>query len=202
MRALWIVGVILLVLLCISFIRVGSAVDYSAGGLTVRVLAGPLRVTVFPLSERKRKRPPKEKWEKPKRELGPEEKAHGGSLALVKEFLPLVADAAGHLRRKIRVDRLDMDLTVAAPDPALAAIAFGGANAALGMLAPLLENAFQIKERNLRTAVDFDAKAPVVAIRAALTLTIGQGAVFAFHFGVRTLKILMAHKKRQGARAE
>ena len=196
-RALWIVVILLLALLLLSLVRVGGAVDYSARGLTVRVLAGPLRITVFPL--RKKKRPPEgeRKPSQPRPEA--EEPPRGGSLALLREFLPLVTEAAGSLRRKIRVDRLDMDLTVGAPDPALAAIAFGGANAALGMLVPLLENAFRIKERNIRTAVDFNAGAPAVAVRAALTLTIGQGVSFAVRFGLRALKILLAHRKKEGA---
>lgn len=201
MRALWIVAGVLLILFLLSLIRVGGMVDYAAGGLTVRLLAGPLHMTVFPFPKRKKERPKKEKKEKPDQAPGPDEKAPGGSLDLIKEFLPLVTDAAGSLRRKIRVDRLEMDLTVGAPDPAMAAIAFGGANAALGMLVPLLENAFQIKERRLRTAVDFNAKVPVVAIRAALTLTIGQGAAFALHFGIRALGILLAHRKRREAKS-
>ena len=98
------------------------------------------------------------------------------------------------------MDDLDLTLTMAASDPAMAAAAFGGANAILGMVIPLLENNFNIRERKIRTAVDFDRYSPVIAIRAALSLSIGQGIAFAVHFGLRALGLLI--KRNREAKAK
>ena len=92
-----------------------------------------------------------------------------------------------------------MDLTMAAPDPALAAMSFGGANAVLGTLWPLVEQNFEVKDWRLRTAVDFEAQAPAVWLQAAATLTIGQAVSLGIHLAFRALGILRAH--RAAARA-
>lgn len=192
----WIVLLILLlVLFLISLIRVGGVVEYSAQGLLVRVRAGKLRFTVFPMKKREKKPPkPRKKKEKPEPQPSEPRKA-GGTLELVKDFLPVVTEAAGRFKRKIRVDQLDVELTVAGPNPAMAAMAFGGANAALGMMVPLLENNLKIKERSIRTAVDFDRDSPVIYLKAALSLTIGQGMMLAFRLGIQALGILWKHRR-------
>ena len=93
------------------------------------------------------------------------------------------------------MDRLDLELVLAAGDPAAAALAFGGTNAALGMILPLLEQNFDIRRRNIRTAVDFERKTPAVTLGAAVTLTIGQGAALAFHLGRKALPALLQYRK-------
>lgn len=197
MKALIVIGVILALLLLMSLVRVGVGVDYSAAGLVIQLRFGAFRFTLFPMKPRKRKTkrqtetpqgPPKPPPETPPRE--------GGSLELIKQFLPLVAEAAGKFKKKIRIDRLDLDLTVACPDPALTAVAYGGANAFLGMMVPLLEHNFHVKERRVRTSVDFERTSPVIAIAAAVSMTIGQGAVLTLTLGFKALQILMNHRKQ------
>ncbi len=195
MRAFTVLLILLLILFLISLIRVGGVVEYSTQGLLVRVRAGRLRFTVFPMKKREKKpKAPKKKKEKPMPPPSEPRKA-GGTLELVKEFLPLVAEAAGRFKRKIRVDQLDVELTVAGPNPAMAAMAFGGANAVLGMMIPLLENNFKIKERSIRTAVDFDRDSPVIYLKAALSLTIGQGMMLALRLGIKALGILWKYRR-------
>lgn len=204
MKALWIIGIILATLFLISLIRMGGSVDYSEVGLRIRAKIGALRFTVFPIKKRKKKpgaaekKPPKTESEPPHKE----KKAGGGSLELVRQFLPLIAEAAGSLKRKIRIDRLDVELVAAASNPAAAAMAFGGANVALGMILPLLENNFHVKERNFLTRVDFDRKKPEITIRAALSLTIGQALSFGVRYGIRFLKILWERRRKLSDRVQ
>lgn len=193
MRLWMVLGLVLLLPALVSQVRVGGEVDYAAGGLRVRIRLGPLRLTVYPLRMKKKKRPKKEKA--PPRPQAWAGKPGGGSLALLRELLTLAAEAAGRLRRKLRVDRLDLELVLAAGDPAAAALAFGGTNAALGMILPLLEQNFDIRRRNIRTAVDFERKTPAVTLGAAVTLTIGQGAALAFHLGRKALPALLQYRK-------
>jgi len=188
---LWlkILGVILLALFLISLIRFGALVEYGASGVLVKVKVGPFRVQVFPGKPREKK---KKSRKEPKQKEPEKKQSKGGPLELVKQWLPVAADAAGRVKRAIRIDTFYLDLTAAAPDPAMAALAFGGANAAIGMLWPLVEQNFQVKDRRLRTAVDFDAQTPTVWIQAAATLTVGQAVSMGVHLAVRALGILRA----------
>lgn len=205
MTALKIIGVIVLALFLLSLVRFGALVEYGQAGVTVKVKLGPFRFTVFPgkpkgdKAEKKRKpRQTPKKQQKTQPERKPPD--IGGALSLVKDFLPLVADAAGRVRRTIRIDTFFLDLTMASPDPAMAAISFGGANAALGMLWPPVEQNFKVKEYRLRTAVNFELQAPTVWLQAAATLTIGQAVSLGVHLALRALRILRAH--RRAARAK
>ena len=197
MKGLTILCIVLLVLFLISMVRVGGVLEYAAQGFSVRMRLGKLYFTVFPMKKRDKKpKPPRVK--KQRAEIPKAEPTKtGGTLELVKEFIPLAAEAAGRFKRKIRIDQLDLELTLAASDPATAAMAFGGANAALGMMLPLLENNFNIKRRSVRTAVDFDRTSPVVYLKAAFSLTIGQGVVLAVRLGSQALRILLKHRSGQ-----
>lgn len=196
MTALKIAVILALALFLLSLVRLGALVEFDSSGLTVKAKLGPFRFTVFPIKPRKKRagkeRTPRQKKKAPQpREQAPKK---GGALTLVKEFLPLAADAAGRVKRTIRIDTFFLDLTMAAPDPALAAMSFGGANAVLGTLWPLVEQNFEVKDWRLRTAVDFDAQAPAVWLQAAATLTIGQAVSLGVHLAFRALGILRAHR--------
>ena len=181
MKALFILGIVLLVLVLLSFVRLGAQVEYAASGVTVRVKTGPFLLTVFPRRGNGTKAGSARKKRKKNGAAAKEPAPKGGSVALVKKFLPLIAEAAGRMKRKIRIDVLRLDLTVAAADPAAAAMAFGGANAFLGMIWPLIEQNFNVQQRCIRTRVDFQAQRPTVVLFAQLTLSIGT----ALHMGIR-----------------
>ena len=61
---------------------------------------------------------------------------------------------------------------------------FGGANAAVGMIWPLVEQNFNVKERRIRTRVDFTAQRPDAALSAAATLTAAQALSLALRLAV------------------
>lgn len=197
---LWIAaGIFLLTIGLLSLVRVGGAIVYSDKEVLVRLLVGPFRITILPRPKEKKSGRPKEKKTKGKQQVeSPKESGgHKEVLTLVKELFPLVAQSAGKMKNKIRIDHLDVDLTAAASNPALAAIAFGSAHAALGMMIPLLENNFHVKERRFHAGVDFDQKTPSILIRAVITLTVGQIVVFGVYFGMQVLKILVGQKKKE-----
>ena len=193
MTWLKILAVMLIVLALIGQIRLGGAVCYNSGGLYVHLWFGKFRFQLYPVKKQKKEKPPKEK--QAKAEEAAEEK--GGSVELAKRYLPLACEAAGELKRKIRIDHLDIFFTAASADAADAALAFGYANIALGMLWPLFEQNFQVKEHDLRTSVDFDSDRPTVYVYGALSLKVGQLLGFLFRYGWKALKIYMETKKVQ-----
>lgn len=194
MRLWMILLSVLLVVWLVSMVRVGAAVRYDGAGLFVALKAGPFRPKVYPF-KKTGKAARKAAEGARKTAVRPTEK--GGSLSLVRKFLPLVAEAAGRVKDKIRIDRIELELVWGAADPAAAAMGYGMANAALGMLWPLIEHNFNVRERQLKTAVDFDAAAPAVSGNAELSFTVGQGLTLGAVLGAKAFKLLRSHKKEQ-----
>lgn len=196
MKVLIILALIAAVLVLISLIRLGVQVIYVPSGLTVKVKAGPIWVTILPRKKKKKTKRTKKEEDKPQAE----EKS-GDMLGQIRRALPLVAEAAGRLRRKVRLDRIYLDVTAAAPDPASAALAFGGVNAMLGMIWPLVEQNFNVRDRRIRTQVDFEASRPAASLDAAATLTIGQALALAVWLAPR-LPQIMGEKQREKKRTD
>lgn len=196
----WVVlGAIAAALVLLALVRVGGTVEYSRSGVLVRLRAGPLRIRVYP--PRPKKADGQEKPKRVKKKSKPEkeqpEPKPGGQLGPLKAVLPVVADAAGQLRRKVRVDRLLLDVTAAASDPAAAALAFGGVNAAIGMIWPLLENNFNIGDRRIRTRVDFNLTELEIYLYGSFSLRLGQAAALALRLGIRFLKLWSGRNQEQ-----
>ena len=183
--------VILVVLWLISLIRIGGRVKYGAEGLFVWVLAGPLKIQLLP-AKPKEKKPKKEKQKKEKPPLAEKHKkepkeGQPGTLSRLMKLLPVVGQACGALRRKIRIDDLDLDLIWGGSNPAAIAIGYGQANAAMGMIWPILDHNFKVKRRNLRISMDYSRTQPGVEAAAALTMTVGQIVTLGVHYGVKAL---------------
>lgn len=194
MIVLLILGIVVLALALVSLIRVGVRAQYVQNRLSVRLLAGPVKITLYP---RKAKKPRKAKQQKaqaaPKEEkkLPPLEEL----IPLAKQLLPMAAEAAGRLKNKIRIDLFDLDVTVASTDPVRTAVNYGKLNMAIGMFWPLVEQNFKVKEWHIRTRMDFIAEHATAELHAAATLTIGQIVVLGIWAASKVLPILSQQKK-------
>lgn len=210
MTALKVLLVILLVLFLLGRIRVGGDGEYSADGLFVRVRVGPISVRVFPLKKKREKKPPKKKKKvsdpaengEEEGTSAPEKSKKGGTLDLVKAGLPLVGEAAGELRERIRIDLLCMDLLFGGTDAAQTAILFGMSNALIAPLLAVFQQNFEVKEHRVRTAVDFNEKTITLYLRAAFSARIGQLLSFALRFGWKFLMEYRAVKKNNTMKKE
>ncbi len=216
----WLIALGVVVLLAV--LPLGVSVKYSAEGALVRVILGPIRLTVFPLPRKEKKEkkpkqtqpqpdaaapvqqepalpppqnpapPPQSKAQKPKGE-------RGGS---VLDFLPLIKvalDFLGDFRRKLRLNSLELKLILAGGDPANLAINYGRAWAALGNLMPHLDRLFVIKKRDVEVECDFTTSETLIFARLDLTITLGRLLSLAVCYGIRALKeFLNIKKKRKG----
>ena len=127
----------------------------------------------------------------------PEEK--GGSWKEFLSLIPVVLDSLRDFRRKLRVNRLEMKLILAADDPCDLAINYGKAWAALGNLWPMLERVFVIQKRDVEVECDFTASKTLVTARMDLTITLGRMLAAVCKFALRALKeYLNIMKKRKG----
>lgn len=199
MTGLIVGGCILLALLLLGQLRVGAAAAYSDSGLFLQIKVGPVRVQLLPpkRKERKKERPPKPAKKHPAEEGAKPQAKKKNTLSLALRFLPLLAEAAGRFKRKIRIDRLMLHVIWGASDPAAAAKGFGAGNAAMGMLWPLFEHNFKVKKHDLRVDVDFEQKSPTLTADAQATLTVGQCLVLAVRLGIKALKIYLGFRREQ-----
>ena len=204
----WLIAFSIIFLLAI--LPLGASVKYNAEGPLVRIIAGPIRFTVFPMKKKEKKeKKPKEKkkkkedtkksTEKPKEKPKEEKKEKGGSIL---DFLPLVQvglDLLNDFRWKLRLNRLELKLIMAADDPADLGLNYGRAWAAVGNLMPQLEKWFVIKRRNIEVECDFTASQTLVIAHLDLTITLGRLLAAVLKFAVRALiEFLKIKKKRKG----
>ena len=104
------------------------------------------------------------------------------------ELLPVVAEAAGALKRKIRIDDLTLSVVWGGgEDPAAAAINYGRAHAAVGMIWPVIDHNFRVKRSSFHVDVDYQAYEPKVCLEAAATLTVGQILSLVLRYGSKAL---------------
>ena len=207
----WIIALTILVLLAI--LPLGASVLYDAEGARVRVVAGPLKIQVFPM----KKKPKKEKTKKTKAKKSQKSEAEENAEAAKKtapkpqtggswtDFLPLVRvalDLLNDLRCKLRVDHLKLHMTMAADDPCDLAINYGRMNASLAGLIAQLERFLVIKKRDVHIDCDFTASQTVILARLDLTITLGRILSVAVRYGIRALTTFLKIKKQREGGAD
>ena len=198
------------VVLLLTILPLGVFVSYDEDGVVVKIVAGPVKITLFPRPKKEKK---SEKKSKKKTSASPAEqlpkppqppkqipeKKKGGSWT---DFLPLVQvalDFLGSFRRKLRIDQLELKLTMAGDDPCDLAVNYGRAWAAVGNLMPQLERLFVIKKRNIEVACDFTASQTLVKFRSEVTITLGRLVSLAVVYGIRVFREFWKIKtKRKG----
>lgn len=193
----------------LAVLPLGVRVRYDCDGAVVKVLAGPVRILIYPRpkKEKPKKEGKKLAEKKPKQQTGKSaaeasEKKAGGSLT---DFLPLVKlalELLNDFRRKLRVDYLELKLVLAGDDPCDLAVNYGRAWAALGNLLPRLERVLVIRKRDLNVECDFTADSTLVTAGLDITITLGRLMALALRYGIRALKeYLSISKKRKGGAA-
>lgn len=202
-------GWLIFVLLLLAVLPLGVWIRYDEAGPLVRIVAGPLKIKVFPVRKKAKKAaaPKQEKASLSESTPNPKEqqstkKANGGGLT---DFLPLVKvalDLLGDFRRKLRVDELYLRLILASSDPCDLAVNYGRTWAAVGNLIPQLERYFVIKKRDIAVECDFTADKTLVYFQMKITITFGRLLSLLAIYGFRGLKeFLKLKKKRKGGAA-
>ena len=206
----WIAAAIVLIL---AVLPLGVRVRYNSAGLILRVIAGPLKITVFPRKKKPKKQKVKQK--KPKEEQNaepsasedkppqppeaqPEQKEKGGSIARFLPFIKLGLKFLGDFRRKLRLDNLYVRLILAGDDPCDLAVNYGRIWAAVGNLMPQLERLVVIKKRDIQVECDFTASETCVVAHLDITITLGRLLALALVYGVRVLIEFLSMKRKGG----
>ncbi|MCI8915245.1 MAG: DUF2953 domain-containing protein [Oscillospiraceae bacterium] len=185
---------VLAVLWLISLIRVGGRVSYGQAGLFVYLLMGPVKLQLFPTANAsggngrpKAKKPKKEKPPMAERHKKEPREGQPGTLSRLMKLLPVVGQACGSLKRKIRIDELELEVIWGGTDAAAVALGYGRANAVLGMLWPVFDHNFKVKRHSFQISADYGRTEPAAELRAAVTMTVGQMMTLGVHYGVKAL---------------
>ncbi len=182
------------ILLCLALIPVGFSAVYNEKTFRVWLLIGPIRLHVYP-KKKKRKR---EKTDNTHNDI-----KKGGSYRAFLQVIKPIFEFLDHFRRKIRVNKLELKLTLAGDEPDKLAVNYGRAWAALGNLMPHLERAFVIKHRDVDVACDFDALETLIYARLDATITVARATHLLSRHGIKILKELGELKKlRKGGAQE
>ena len=206
----------------IGMIPLGVSVVYDEDGTEVRVIAGQLKILVFPRPKKQKKETaPKPATEKPKQDKkvkktkqtddipdGPPQGAPGKKLPKARQggslldFLPLVdvaVDMLSGLGRRLRVNYLQLRLTMAGDDPCDLAVNYGKAQAAGAALLAQLDRFLVIKHQDVEILCDFVADEMKILARLDLTITIGRMLSLVVVYGLRGLiTFLKINKQRKG----
>ena len=202
----WLIALGILAL--IAIIPVGASVLYDEAGPRAYIIAGPLRISIFPGKKQEKKiKVEKQKKQKPSKkptEKNPGKKQPKGGSVL--DFLPLldrVLDFLSAFKSKIRVPYLEMKLILSGDDPSDLAVNYGRGWALLGNLMPLLDGAFVIKKRELEVECDFMAEQTTVTARLDVSITIGRIISLLVIHGVPVLRefLKIMNKRKGGAKA-
>lgn len=201
--------IFLAILIGLGCVPLGVRLRYDEDGPLAAVLLGRLPIVLYPLpgwlkkltSREKKDGEEKPKKEKPKKEKPPKdtvgEAPQGGSW---KKFLPLVRlglHFLGDFRRKLRVNRLVLRLTLAGDDPCDLAVNYGRAWAAVGNLLAAMQRAFVIQKRDVEVQCDFLGEETKVVFAMDLTITLGRILGLLVKYGIRAVAILLKMKNQK-----
>ena len=208
------------ILTLLALLPLGIRVCYDADGPLVKIVLGPIKLTVFtrpkkepkPKKEKKQKtrqqdKTPPEETNLPKPPQPPpepkpaKEKKNGGSLTDFLPFVKLALDFLGDFRRKLRMKELFLRLILASEDPCDLAVNYGKTWTAVGNFLPLLDRWFVIKKKDVEVECDFTASETKVIARAEITITLGRLLALVAVYGCRGLKefIVFRNKRKGGA---
>lgn len=209
------------VLFLLAMLPLGVSIRYNEAGVLAKVIAGPVKITVFPLQkkEKKKKKPEKAKPDEqkeeenlpkppqppkqPKEKKSKEEKQEkGGSLTDFIPFVKLALNFLGDFRRKLRLNLLEVKLILGGGDPCDLAMNYGKTWAAVGNFMPQLERLFVIKKRDVEVECDFTASETKVIAHVDVTITLGRLIGLVAVYGVRGLKEFLNFKQKRKGGAE
>ena len=199
--------IFLAILIGLGCLPLGVRLRYDEDGPLAAVLLGRLPIVLYPVpgwlkkltSREKKPGENKPKEEKPKKEK-PQKAAENPQGGSWKKFLPLVQlglHFLGDFRRKLRVNRLVLRLTLAGDDSCDLAVNYGRAWAAVGNLLAALKRAFVIQKRDVEVQCDFLGEETKVVFAMDLTITLGRVLGLLVKYGIRAVTILLKMKNQK-----
>ena len=176
--------IILAVVVLLLMIRIKFRVGYNCDGFkaTLRILFYKMKIP--PEKKEKKESPPAEQKEK-----------KGAPMSELKDIIGIGFKVLGKALKKIRIDKISADVTIASEDAFKTAMLFGSAAAGVGIIIPPIENNFNIRKKDIRVNADFEEKEILVSFDAKVSIAIWQILQLGIIFVWRYIKL---KKKKEG----
>ncbi|MGI6577589.1 MAG: DUF2953 domain-containing protein [Eubacteriales bacterium] len=173
----WIIlGSVVMLIVVLYLVRIGVIFRYNKDdGFEVYLKVAFVKVLIYSttrkkdVSEVKREKHVKKQKDK----VAKDEKEKGSSLERFKENYNLIRGTIRRLGSAARIDFLYIRFVAAAEDdPAKAAIMYGKAWAAEGIIIGILENNIKVRKKEISIEVDYMAVRPTISFQLQLTAAI------------------------------
>ena len=193
----------LLLLLCMT--RVGARISFGSEEVQLRVKVGILSLQVFPSKKKKEKTAGKDETKSPKKKTSAEkEKKAAPKFTLediksaVKTLWPPLKQALERTRRGIKIDPLQLSVTVGAEnDPAAGAELYGYLHSGVWTGMPVLERLVDIPDPRIHVGIDFDEAKMKAEGTAGISIRIGTVLAVALGVGIPALRWFLRFRKKK-----
>lgn len=204
MIVLLVIVALLVLLLIIPF---GVSARYVDGEASVAARVLCFSIKLFPQKEKKEKEKKPKKAKKPKKTKDkPEKEPKKRSKPTPDELIQLLKiglDALSRFKRKLTVNKFMLHLVVAAEDPFDATVIYGAVNAGIGLVESMRGKAFNVRQCDIQTALDYNATEPRADAELTVTISLGRILAVALAAGWGLMKFKMrAAKQKAAAKAE
>lgn len=193
--------IILLVLTGILLIPLGIDGGYREKTFILGVKIGPVNLKILPMSDKgflakmlKTEKKPRTKkaGQKPEK---PEEEKKTWSFEEILDIIRIGLGALGRFRRRLNIDYLRIWCSVSASDPFDTAMRYGIIRAAVAAYYPLIDGAFNVKERDYSVTPDFISGKTKVEVWLTTTINLLDLFYIAIAFGIDYLKLRKKQKR-------
>ena len=199
----YILGGIVLLLLAIWLLRVGVEIAFGQE-LRVAVKIGPKKLTLLPGPEKSEKKKKEKKKKAPKKEAktAPEKEKKKMPFTFddVRSAAPVLFEtlqkALRKIRRRMRVDPLDISITFAGDDPAKVAVMYGWANTAMWTMMPPLEQLIHIPDPHIHLGVDYNSFRMTAEGRVGVKFRVGDLIIIGLTLAVPLLKWYLSWRRK------
>ncbi len=192
---------VLVLLLLIALTPVGVYAVYD-GALTVRLLIGPFRLTLYPPKAKEEGKPPSKKrknGEEPKKvkEKKPFPRPNREQIRYSLQVLPpLLKKVVGRTRRRILLAPLRVLVVFGGEDPADVAELYGKAQAVLGTVYPVLRRLVRIREDAVNLYTDYDSATIFFRGEIGVRIRVGDMAIIGISASAGLVKWLIGYRRR------
>ena len=188
----WII--VFAVLIALALLPLGVRVQYD-GSFRLWIVISFVKIPMLFGDKPKKAEKPKAETEEPPKEKAPAEKKSLFRLDLQhhwKDYLALVWDLLGGLRRKLLLRELTFLACFGGKEPDERALNYGRAWAAIGTTMPMLERSFRIRKRDVRAVYDEAAEQIHLYLSLCVSIRLGQ----LLHLALRALRRFLVIQKK------
>ena len=198
----WVIGLAAVALL--AFVPLQLRGEYDATGACAWFQIGPWRYFLYP-SQRKSPMKRKSSASRKTTSAGAShgKRKSGGKLNGFLSIAEIIWDFIKDLHGKMRVELLELKVTIGDGDPADLAIKYGQACGAVAGFLPQLDRFFIIKKQDVDVSCDFESSETMVTAKLYISVTLGRLIFLLANHGMKFIRndIKTKNQRKGGAKA-